>query len=286
MPFLVRLLCVGCVVSLCAGGAAAVAQPLNIQSEFLLERRSRPEGTITFCLNPHSIQVDFDRAVGTVLAESLLLEARFVDIVPDLVIPFDHLITLDPQELYIHLHNACDALLGYAMPPTALPEWLTITRPYYETRFVFLTDNPDLATLGDVAPGAAIGSRMGSPGDGALLRYTLAQGEDARWQRIPYNGYERLLERTFDGTLAGSVVWEPAIGAAVERGLIDAQASRILPTDPVPETTLGFAAVLLAENSFLRMLLDDAIGAFADGPDANRLMRELGHIGIVPDAES
>lgn len=266
-----------------AAGGSALAQPLNIQSEFLLDRRERPEGTITFCLNPHSIQVDFDRAVGETLAEILLLEARFVDIVPELVISFDHLITLDPQELYIHLHNECDALLGYAMPPTELPDWLTITRPYYETRFVFLTDDPELANLGDVPPGEAIGSRIGSPGDGALLRYTLAQGENERWQRLPYNGYERLLERTFDGTLAGSVIWEPAIGAAVERGMIDPGAARIVPADPVPEATLGFALVLLAENSFLRMLLDDAIAAFAAGEDAGRLMLELGHIGIVPD---
>lgn len=282
-PLSFALACAALALSLLASHPV-LAQAMDIQPELLGPRRERPEGGIRFCLNPDSLLVDFDRAMGEAIAEMQLLDVDFVAVDTDYAVPLDFVLMLDQQYLYQALYGQCDALLGYALPSSGIFDWLTATRPYLLTRDIAATVRDDLATLGDLTPEDRIGARVGSRGDGLLLRFTLAQNAGERWRRLPYNGNELLMMRIADGSIDAGIVWEPAFAAAQQAGTIAGiDQVREIPLNPMGEALFAFGAVMFADDTFIRGLLDEAITALiADGTIA-ALLDDHAIPGIVPD---
>jgi polar amino acid transport system substrate-binding protein len=82
---------------------------------------------------------------------------------------------------------------------------------------------------------------------------------------------EAALAALADGTADAALVWGPAAWAIAEADPAYA-GMRLVPIAPLPETTLGVGAALLARQSFLRSSLDQAIGDLvADGTIAGIL---------------
>ena len=250
-----------------------------IPDEFLdFERRSGDR--IVFCLNENSAIVEFDRAVSQAIADSLLLEAEFrilSDIRPAL--PLDYRFTLSVNDMFVYLNNDCDVIMGYALPQIgAVPEWLIVSRPYFEPRFVLAVTNPDYERLEDIPSGAAVGSRLGTHADSRWRSFTRSSGN---WEREVFSLNDGLLGALDDGAVEGAIIWEPALYLAANEDpdLIGAT------PDSVPYTTAALpfelapvqlAGAMKTDADFLRSLVDMAIEDLVASGAIEDMLEEFG----------
>jgi polar amino acid transport system substrate-binding protein len=224
--------------------------------------RRADQGKLSFCVDQRDPDWPVAQAIGTAIAESLLLE-------PDPQLIENKLVTQSLEELYPAFLERCDLFLGFKLLPEAYPQWLALTRPYYEASYVFVAKDPQLKSLADVPFAQPIGSTIGTAADLALIQYlkTLASGN--RWQRIPLASNEAAVNAVESGTVATALVWAPALWALQQQDPQLANLHRLAPS-PLPVTTVGIGAALLAEQSFLQNSLDQAIASLtADGTIAS-----------------
>lgn len=264
MPFRITL-----VVAALAGLAPPVSaqnEPLPfVSNEWTFGRRT-DEARLRFCVDARDPEWQVAREIGEAVAGALLLE------------PVVHEITTgrnveELDELYGTMLEHCSVHMGFKLLPGAYPQWLTVTRPYYNAAYVFVTDNPEWDSLGEVPPGEPIASTMGTGADLRLISYLLALPADERWARFPMGTNAQTLEAVLDGVAPVALVWEPALWAA--RNDDPAYDTlRVIGSDPLPETVEGIGAAVLAGETFLRTSLDQAIAALsADGTIAEIIER-------------
>lgn len=244
--------------------------PGNAQERPVLpneEEFGRPSDDFSFrfCVDPRDPGWEFDKAIGEAIADSLLLEPRM------------HVVTdtnerAEFDDIYRHLLADCAVYFGFKLIAGGFPEWVTITRPYYETGYVFVAKAPAPASLGDLPPGTPLGASLGSAADFRLVQYNNALPAAQRWKRYPHSSDALAIDAVLDGTVAAALVWAPSLFelgktrpevAALE--IIDSSAPLVLPPMPV-------GAVLLSRDTFLRNNIDQAIDALvADGVIAELL---------------
>ena len=71
---------------------------------------------------------------------------------------------------------------------------------------------------------------------------------------------EAALRALLDGTVAAALVWGPAAWA-LQRSDAAYAGLRLIPTDPLPTSTLGVGATMVANETFLRTNIDQAIAS-------------------------
>jgi len=155
--------------------------------------------------------------------------------------------------------------------PGGYADWVTLTRPYYDSRNVFATDDPDTVALAEVPPGRPIGATMGTTAHFRLISYVGALPQDERWPVFPMGTNDIALGAVREGTVEAALVWAPNLWAKqrADPAYVDLRA---IDPDPLPATTLGVGALLLSDETFLRAALDEAIAALrADGTIAGIL---------------
>lgn len=274
-----RLVLAGAAIAAGAVALAALpaaAQPAGVAPvppEFLDETRRLEENRIVFCINAASVLADFDRAVAQAMTDALLLEAGFHDVeTPFRTFPYDFRVRLAERDLFVEINNNCSALMGVRLV-TVMPDWMTVSRPYYSTRAVMVATDPAITGLGALPAGARIGSVLGSPGDNLLTRYLAALPEAQRPGRVPYPDYALALERLQDGSVQAAFIWEPALwyasdGDPAAMGIV----SVFEPPFAVPPVAFGVA--LLVEDTFTRGLIDTAIAALEESGALDALIAE------------
>jgi len=269
--------CSRSILLLCAlaGVVLALAQPA-VPREFYEGRRSLDEQRLTFCLWAGSPTKELDLRVGAELANVLLLEADFFEI--------DRVLFSEDQfweTLFIHLTDRCDALLGFRLEPITLPEWLTVTRPYFEGLHVLAVTDPSIGSLRDVPTGEFVGSRLYTEADYHLLAHLQTMAAGDRWRRLPFDSTERQVDLLLEGTIAGAIVWEPALHQVLtSRGATEQVRSVSL--DPLPEVTTQVAMVLRSDEVLLRRLLDEALYHMQASGALAVVVAEVGIPGRVP----
>ncbi len=164
--------------------------------------------------------------------------------------------------------------MGYRLVPNDLPQWLTVSRPYYQSQVaVFTADAADRA-FADIAPGDGIGARMGGTGHRELRMYLDALPPERRPRQIPYPDNKLLLDRLADGTLQAVLIWELApyfaTGGALQRLHI---AARFAP--PFPTPPLQFSVAVLKQNAFIRTMIDEAISGLETTGALAAIARDL-----------
>lgn len=234
---------------------------------------TRPVGNvIRFCLDTLSPGADFDRDVAQAVADAALLEAQFVEAPGGF--PLDAAGYLD--ELRLAMNNTCEVLPGISLQPgLAVPEWASVTRPYADVPFVLVVTNPAYRRLGDVPHDRRIGTAIGGVGERAVIAYMEAVRPEQRWTRLPYADPELMLRRLRDGTIDAMVLWQPVLARIAP----DAPDLRIIPADPVPETSVPVGMLVTARDQFLRTLIDDTIAALAADGTLAALMEKHGYLG-------
>lgn len=252
----------------------------DIDPYFLQNFRRQRGNSIAFCINPHSILVDFERAVATEIASALLLTPTFHEIEHPFRGRVDYDIPLNEPDQFIVMNNYCDAMLGYPVPITsaAVSDWMSLTRPYFSARFVFVTrEEAGYSRLGDIPAGSPIATRILSRGDTMFLTYLRNVPEATRWMRVPLVDDFMVVDMVRAGEAEAGLIWEPA-----RSHLEQASDMKTVAPSPAPEFQISFALLVKAQDTFIRSMLDEAIGALIADGVIEELLEEHDVPGLAP----
>jgi polar amino acid transport system substrate-binding protein len=249
------------VVALACGLSQASATPFVVDEWRFGTRESN--ATLTYCVDARDPDFPVASKIAAAIAGALLLQ------------PAPYVIGQDPanedqsgedlDNLYRTLLQHCDVMFGFKLVPDVYPSWLTVTRPYYRSSYVYVRADAAWKSLGDMPPTRAIGATIGTAADMRLTQYLLATGTAARWDKYPMASDEAALRAVLNGTTGAALVWAPALWALRKTDATLSKLSEMSPA-PLPASTALVGAVLLSKQSFLRSSIDQAIASLtADG---------------------
>ncbi len=259
--------------------APALAQqepPPFVQNKWEFGRHE-DESRLRFCVDRREPDWEVGLEIGKAIAGALLLEPQPYMIDSELIVQ-------ELEELFGMMLENCYIHLGFKLLPGVYPQWLGVTRAYYSASYVFVTADPTAKALADLPPSSPIASTLGTSADLRLISYLIALPREKRWPRFPMGKSEVALKSVLNGIAAVALVWEPALWA-LQRADPAYARLRVIASDPLPLTTEGVGAVVLARETFLRTSLDQAIEALvADGTiqdilDAHNFPATVGSAG-------
>jgi polar amino acid transport system substrate-binding protein len=261
--------------ALAALAVLAPALPAQEVPPILLDRTRPAQGdAIRVCIDHTSAGAPFDQAVAQAIGDALFLEIKWDEA------PYGFPISGGGYlaELQIAMANRCDMLMGIAVQANSpFPDWVSVTRAYASVPFVLAVLDPAYRTLADIPKSLRLGTALASKGEREFLTHQIQQPRDNRWRRLPYADAGLMLTRLKDATLAGILLYQPALKRALDAD--PTPSLRIIPLDPVPQAIVRVGAVVSNRDAFLRAQVDQAIDALvADGTIA-RLMEETGVLG-------
>ena len=237
--------------------SAARAQTPFVPDDWKYGKRQE-SSTLHYCVDARDPDLPVARKIGEAIATALLLQPR------------EHVIgenvageSLD--NLYQVFLGTCDLYLGFKLIPDAYPEWMKLTRPYYRASYVFAAVDAGWRALADMPKSRAIGATMGTGADLRLIQYLQALTPAERWSRFPMSSDEAALKALMSGTVGIALVWGPALWA-LQRSDAGYAKLRLLSPSPLPAASADVGAAVLANESFLRSNVDQAISALtSDG---------------------
>ncbi|MDE0345495.1 MAG: hypothetical protein OXI66_06880, partial [Boseongicola sp.] len=108
--------------------------------------RRLDESRLRYCVDRRDPDWELAAAIADAVASALLLE-------PQRYLVDRNFVAEDITRVYALLVEHCDMHLGFKLIPGGYAQWATLTRPYYEAEYVFVTNDPDVGSLGDFARG-------------------------------------------------------------------------------------------------------------------------------------
>jgi len=253
-----------------------IAMPSRADTPFVVDAwrfgTRETNATLTYCVDERDPDWPVARKIAAAVAGALLLQPR------------EYLIGNDPRtadmsgedldDTYRLLIQHCDVLFGFKLVSDAYPGWITITRPYYRSAYVYVAADPTWRSLRDMPTSRAIGATIGTSADMRLSQYLLAVAAEQRWDKFPMSSDEAALQAVLLRTTGAALVWAPALWALRKTNTDFATLHEIAPT-PLPVSTADVGAILLSKQSFLRSSVDQAIASLtADGTIAGILTGE------------
>lgn len=270
----VRSSCAVAVILACGiWNGAASAQVPYVPDDWKFGRRQETN-TLHYCVDARDPDLPVARKIGAAIAAALLLQPREHVVGQDLVGD-------DLEQLYRIFLETCDLYLGFKLIPDAYPEWLTITRPYYRAAYVLAVADPGWKSLADMPRSLAIGATIGTGADLRLIQYLQALPPKERWNRFPMSTDEAALKAVLRGTAGAALVWAPSLWALQASDPAIAKLRVIAPA-PLSASTADVGATLLANESFLRASVDQAIASLAADGTIQGILNESKFPAIVP----
>ncbi|MDB5623898.1 MAG: transporter substrate-binding protein [Devosia sp.] len=239
--------------------------------------RASDDYSFRFCVDPRDPGWEFDKAIGQAIAESLLLE-------PQMHVVADTNERAEFNDLYRHLLADCAIYFGFKLFAGGYPEWVTVTRAYYETGYVFVGKAPTPPTLGDIAPGEVLGVTIGSAADFRLVQFNNARPAEQRWRRFPMSTDLQALEAVLSGEAAAALVWGPSFYALSKTRAEIAALEIIASPAPLSLPPVAIGGVLLSRDTFLRNTIDQAIAALVADGVVDELLTQLSMPGSAPSS--
>lgn len=242
----------------------------------LLDTAIRVQGdSVTVCVFRDVASTEFDIAVTRLIADSLLLDHRTLQVPADFSL-FDEGDFY--YAVYLHLVNDCDLVAGISLTGGLLPEWLATTAAYAAPPFVVVADAAkEAGRLGDIPAGEAVGVQIGSYADLSLVSWNTSQQQSRRWRRIPYGDDALLLERVADGSISAGLLWYPNFVQAEANAAGD---FRLLDLNPLPDLKAEIGFAVFANQSWLISQFDAAISSLLESGELTELAQEH---GIMPE---
>ncbi len=265
-----RVLLRGAVI-LCLGRVPSQAETPFVVDEW---RFGTPEtnAALRYCVDERDPDWPVARKIASAVAGALLLQ------------PVEYLIGDDPRstdmsgedldDTYRMLIQHCDVFFGFKLVQDAYPGWVTITRPYYRSAYVYVAADAAWKSLGDMPTTRPIATTIGTGADMRLTQYLLAAPAEKRWDKYPMSSDEAAVQAVMQGTTGAALVWAPALWALRKTNAGIAKLPEIAPS-PLPVSTADVGAILLSKQAFLRSSVDQAIASLtADGTIAGILKEE------------
>jgi polar amino acid transport system substrate-binding protein len=220
--------------------------------------RRLDESQLRYCVDRRDPAWEVDGAIADAIAGALLLEPKPYVVESEIVIE-------DITRVYALMLEHCDIHMGFKLIPDGYADWITLSRAYYETQYLFVTADPNLRALADLAPSLPIGATQGSSAHIRLISYLSAQPAAKRWSVYPYGTNDLALASLLKGDVSVALVWAPSLWVTQQADPAYAKVHMIDPK-PLPPTTIGVGALMLSNETFLRTAVDQAITALtADG---------------------
>jgi polar amino acid transport system substrate-binding protein len=245
------------VLACCAFVGSAAAQPPYVPDDWKFGKRQEAN-TLHYCLDARDPDFPVARKIGASIAGALLLQ-------PKEHVVGENIVGEDLDNLYRVFLETCDIYLGFKLIPDAYPQWLTVTRPYYRASYVLVVANADWKSLADMPRSEAIGATIGTIADLRLIQYLQALPAKDRWSRFPLSSDEAALRAVLRGVAGAALVWAPSLWA-LQAADQDIGKMRAIAPAPLPVSTADIGAAVLANETFLRNGVDQAIASLiADG---------------------
>jgi polar amino acid transport system substrate-binding protein len=254
--------------ALLPGPAAAQQEPEFFDKPFAPGQwnigRRLDQSEFRYCVDPREPGWEVAGAIADAIAQGLLLEPKRYVVKSELLVE-------DLTKVYAIMLEHCDVHMGFKLIPGGYPAWVTISRPYYQAGYEFVTTDPDLHSLADLPPGHPIGATLGTSAHVRLVSYITSLPAEKRWPAFPMGTNDQALEALLAGSVDVALVWAPSLWARQQADPAYAGVHAIDPA-PLPPTTLGVGALMLSDQTFLRTAVDEAIAALtADGTIAGIL---------------
>lgn len=222
------------------------------------------ESQLRYCVDKRDSDWEVAAAIADAIAAALLLE-------PVRYVVESEIVQEDITRVYGLLLKDCNVHMGFKLIPEGYGNWSMLTRSYYDSDYVFVTDDPAIHSLADLPPGRTIGATIGTSAHVRLISYLTALPAESRWPTYPMGNNDQALESVLSGAVDMALVWAPSLWAK-QRADAAYSALHVVDPAPLPPTTLGVGGMVLSNDTFLRSALDDAIAALtADGTIAQIL---------------
>ncbi len=242
-------------------------------SQWVIGRRLN-ESEFRYCVDHRDPDWEVAGAIADAIAGALLLQPVRYDVETRIVIE-------DITRVYRVMLEHCDVHMGFKLIPEMYPPWITLTRAYYQAEYVFVTDDPNIASLADLAPGRPIGATGGTMAHIRLVHYLTTLPAASRWPAFPFGTNALTLESLLNGTVDVALVWAPDLWAKRQT---DPAYANLHVIDPSPQQPVGYGvgALMLSNETFLRSAVDEAIAALsADGTIAS-ILEQYGFLARAP----
>ncbi len=273
--FSVMLLSLAATVTGAAMTGAFAQQPADIPEDFFQNQRVPSSDSITFCVNPSSMLVDFDKDLAKELADRLLLHSEMFEIqLINPIIPYDFRLPLFEQEIFWYLLHRCDAFMGFTAA-SEYPEWLVPSPIYLSTETILAARSPEYRQMNDIPRGSNIGVRIQSLAAGYLGGYVRTLPEASRWEPVLYLNNGMVVDRLMDGAVEAILIWEPAL-AVYLADHPDAPEVHAIRELPFPMGRTEFVLAMRPQSDYLNLLLSQAIKAVTEDGTVESLKRAHG----------
>lgn len=220
--------------------------------------RRLDESQLRYCIDKRDPDWEVAGAIADAIAAGLLLE-------PNRYVVESEIVVEDITRIYPLMLEHCDVYMGFKLIPEGYAPWISLTRAYYDTDYVFVAADPALHALADLPPGRPIGATVGTTAHLRLISYQTALPADRRWPVFPMGSNDAALEALLNGSVDIALVWAPSLWGKQHSDPAYAKL-HVLDPNPLPRITLGVGAVVLSNQKFLRNAIDEAIAALtADG---------------------
>ena len=195
---------------MCLGRASSQADTPFVVDAW---RFGTPEtnAALRYCVDERDPDWPVARKIAAAVAGALLLQ------------PKEYLIGDDPRstdmsgedldDTYRMLIQHCDVFFGFKLVQDAYPGWVTITRPYYRSAYVYVAAETAWKSLGEMPTTRPIATTIGTGADMRLTQYLLAAPADKRWDKYPMSSDEAALQAVIQGAAGAALVWAPALWA-------------------------------------------------------------------------
>jgi polar amino acid transport system substrate-binding protein len=250
----------------CAAGAIAIlvfassalAQQVPYVPDDWKFGKRQDSNTLHYCVDVRDPDLPVARKIGEAIAGALLLQPKEHEI-------GENLVGEELDSLYRIFLETCDIYLGFKLLPDAYPPWLTLSRPYYRAGYVLAVTDAGWKSLADMPRALAVAATMGTTADIRLIQYLQSLAPKDRWSRFPMSTDEAALRSVLRGTAGAALVWAPSFWSLKESDPEIGKLRMIVPA-PLPVSTVDIGAALLANETFLRSNVDQAIASLvADG---------------------
>jgi polar amino acid transport system substrate-binding protein len=266
-----RLLLICSLFVLCLGPLRAYADTPFVVDDWRFGTHET-NAALRYCIDRRDPDWPVAQKIAAAVVAALLLQGKEYLIADDLKTA--DMSGEDLDDTYRMLIQRCDVFFGFKLVPDAYPAWVTITRPYYRSSYVYVAADPAWKSLGDMPTTRAIGATIGTGADMRLSQYLLAVSADKRWDKFPMASDDAAVRAVMDGTTGAALVWAPALWALRKTDAGIAKLPEMAPS-PLPMSTADVGAILLSRQAFLRTSLDRAIASLtADGTIAAILKDE------------
>lgn len=235
-----------------------LAQAPFVPPEFYNSIRPDFGNRLPLCILPESATAERDRETASEIARILLLEPEIVEIEADMGM-------LDEAGIwpviFEELAQSCVGVMGVQIiPGEVTPDWMTLSRPYFEAPYVLISKEPGVQNLTDLPQGTRLGVPLFTPIDTEVM-VAIESGALGGVRRLPYDRPELMASLMEQGELDAAIVWAPHLERPqLQRDFFAGQGS----VAPLRQNTRAIAVLLREQDHMLRMIIDEAIAALDD----------------------